>query len=527
MKNVFTAIFFAFISLVCVAQSKIDVLHYKYNIEVSDKNDSVFGVAEIKVRSLNTSEQLEFDLIGTAKGVKGMKVSKVSGHNTLRFINALERLTVLLSAPFTKGDTAIFTIAYSGIPDDGLIISKNKFGKRTYFSDNWPNRARHWIPCNDDPSDKASVEFLVTAPAHYKVVANGILQEEKILSQNRTLTHWKEDTPLPTKVMAIGVADFAVDNVDTVRGIQVSSWVYRENRTDGFKEYSIAPSILSFMIDYIGPYPYKKLANVQSKTIFGGMENAGAIFYDENTVDGFKNDEKLIAHEIAHQWFGDMATEKSFAHLWLSEGFATYLAHTYIESKYGTDNLNAEMKKDRDQIIAFARNSRQPVVDSVSDFMELLNPNSYEKGGWILHMLRRQLGDTVFLQSIRKYYETYAGKNAETKDFQKIVEEVSGKGLSVFFQQWLYTPGVPELDIKWKLNENEKMVEFTVTQKQQKLFDFPLEVATSIDKRMSTIQTVNISKRQETFTLPYVLRPASFLADPHVSLLADIKLGRE
>lgn len=525
MQKLFVAFLLAFLNLNVAAQNKIDVLHYKFSIEVNDKNDSVLGVAEIKVRSLHTSEQFDLDLIAAGQGVKGMKVSSVAGPNVLRFMSTSEKLTVLLSDSFLKDDSATFTVMYAGIPDDGLIISKNKFGKRTFFSDNWPNRARYWIPCNDDPSDKASVEFLITAPAHYKVVANGILQEEKELSQNKKLTHWKEDVPLPTKVMAIGVADFAVDNVDTVKGIPVSSWVYKENRTDGFKDYSIAPSILSFMMDYIGPYPYKKLANVQSTTIFGGMENASAIFYDERTVDGRQDDESLIAHEIAHQWFGDMATEKSFAHLWLSEGFATYLAHRYLESKYGADHLNAEMKSDRDKIIAFARNSRQPVVDSVSDFMELLNPNSYEKGGWILHMLRRQLGDAVFQQIIRKYYETYAGKNAETKDLQKIVEEVSGKDFSVFFQQWLYVPGVPELDIEWKRKEKE--VEFTVTQKQQILFSFPLEVATSMDKRMSGIKTVHISKREETFTIPSVLRPDTFIADPAISLLADIRVKQE
>jgi aminopeptidase N len=136
------------------------------------------------------------------------------------------------------------------------------------------------------------------------------------------------------------------------------------------------------MIDYIGPYPYEKLANVQSKTIFGGMENASAIFYEETSAALYQNVESLLAHEIVHQWFGDMASEKSFPHLWLSEGFATYLTHIYIESKYGTDSLNNEMKNDRDAIIGFVKESSKPVVDSISPLMDLLNANSYQKGGW-------------------------------------------------------------------------------------------------------------------------------------------------
>ncbi len=130
-----------------------------------------------------------------------------------------------------------------------------------------------------------------------------------------------------------------------------NSWVYPENKKEGFYDYAVAKDILTYHINYIGPYPYKKLANVQSKTSFGGMENAGAIFYAENQLTVYRQEEELLSHEIVHQWFGDMATEKSFAHLWLSEGFATYLTHMYIESKYGTDSLNKEMRIDRDELL--------------------------------------------------------------------------------------------------------------------------------------------------------------------------------
>ena len=230
-----------------------------------------------------------------------------------------------------------------------------------------------------------------------------------------------------------------------------------EDRDKGFYDYALAADILPFFIKNVGPYGYKKLANVQSKTTFGGLENANTIFYSENSVTGNRKSEGTIAHEIAHQWFGNMATEKSFAHLWLSEGFATYMTTLYMEHKYGADTARSMLLKDRDEVIEFAKTTDQPVIDESTDYMKLLNANNYQKGGWILHMLRRQLGDSLFWKSVQKYYSTYAGKNADSHDLQLIFEKVSGKNLSAFFKQWLYTPGIPKLDVTWSyLTEGEK-----------------------------------------------------------------------
>lgn len=232
----------------------------------------------------------------------------------------------------------------------------------------------------DQPGDKASFEFLVTAPEHYQVVSNGIQIEETSLSSHKKRTHWREDIPLPTKVMVIGVADFAVQHAGFVNNcIPVSSWVFPENADKGFYDYSIGTAVLAFFDQYIGPYPYRKLANVQSKTVYGGMENAGAIFYYENSVTGQRGEEGLFAHEIVHQWFGDMATEKSFAHLWLSEGFATYLTHIYMESKYGSDSLANRLKEDRLSVLGFVKESKRPVVDSTPTTSACSMPTAIRK----------------------------------------------------------------------------------------------------------------------------------------------------
>jgi aminopeptidase N len=525
----FTLLFSAFI-LVGQGQNQIDVLHYKFSIEVNDKSDTIYGQAKIYFKLTEPVSSISLDLTSLSTNKKGMTVTDVFfdpfSSMTLPFKHEKDKLTVTLNQQRAKGDGSFITIFYKGIPADGLIISKSQFGKRTFFADNWPNRAHNWIPCVDDPADKATVEFIVTAPSHYQVISNGVQIEETNLPGDKKLTHYKEEVPLPTKVMVIGVADFAVSTVANINCIPIYSWVYPENKTEGFIDYSMAKDILAFHVDYIGPFPYKKLANVQSKTKFGGMENAGAIFYAEDRVNGRQDQEELLSHEIVHQWFGDMATEKSFAHLWLSEGFATYLTHLYIESKYGTDSLNNEMKYDRENVIDFVKRSRRPVVDSTPNYMQLLNANSYQKGSWILHMLRRQLGDSVFKKSIRLYYATYAGKNAETKDLQKIFETVSGKNLEKFFRQWLYNPENLQLDFTWKYDKKKNNVTVTLTQLQKSEdFEFPFEIliqesTVTMPKRMIKA----VSKRSETFVFPVKSKPVRVEIDPMTSLLFEGKL---
>ena len=356
-----------------------------------------------------------------------------------------------------------------------MIISKNKFGDRTYFGDNWPNRAHNWIPCNDRPDDKAPFEFIVTAPSQYQVISNGVKKEERKLDGKRTLTRWKEDVPLSTKVMVIGVARFSIKEYsNSPANVPVSAWVYPQDKENGFYDYGVAPDIVKFFSGYIGAFPYEKLANVQSTTSFGGMENASCIFYSERSVTGNRKWEDVLAHEIAHQWFGDMASEKSFAHLWLSEGFATYFTDMYIEHKYGKDSATKRLQKERKEAIEFATYSSHSVVDSTSSLMSLLNANSYQKGAWVLHMLRNEVGDSVFHKTIQTYYQQYKGSNADTRDFEAVAEKVSGKELKWFFDQWLYQPGIPRLDISYFIDKNE--VEVNISQKQKRVYKIPLEV---------------------------------------------------
>lgn len=307
-------------------QPGVDVLHYDFNITLSDASDTIDCSALIRCEVNTTPTSLNFDLVSRNAAGKGMKVTGVWDGATRQPIGYTHAGDVLkISNGGVPAGRREIRIQYRGIPADGLIISKNKYNQRTFFSDNWPNRARNWLVCHDHPSDKASVDFIVTAPAHYQVVANGVLVEETNINESLRLSHWQETADLPMKVMGFGAAAFAVNYAGDVGNVPVYSWVYPADRDKGFADYGLATRVLPFFVNNIAPYPYRKLANVESKTIFGGMENAGAIFYSEKSITGKGGLEELLAHEIAHQWFGNMATEADWPHVWLSEGFSKRL----------------------------------------------------------------------------------------------------------------------------------------------------------------------------------------------------------
>lgn len=520
-----------------------DVQHYRFAIQLNDANDTVKGQAKVRIKFLKDVSSFQLDLVkqkGMAPGLDGSNAGSTHVRDTKK-ING-EGKGMLVSAITEDGKNVAFTqdadvininttaatnsvhnytIIYQGIPADGLIISTNKFGHRTFFGDNWPNRAHNWLPCADYPADKAQVDFLVTAPDHYSVVANGLKVEETVLPNHLKLTHWKETAQLPTKVMVIGVADFAIDHPGNAGTVPVYTYVFPENKDAGFKSYAMATGILQFYIKNVGPFAYGKLANVQSKTIFGGMENAGAIFYFENSTTT-PDIEELMAHEIAHQWFGDAASEQNFGHVWLSEGFATYMTNLYLEHKYGPDTLKKREAEDRKTVLSFEKRRHTPIVDTLvkSNYMQLLNANSYQKGGWVLHMLRRKLGDAAFWKGIRNYYAKYNGGNAYTSGLQKIMEQASGKDLKQFFQQWLYTSGHPDLGISWKYDATKGTIEITVTQNQDNLYEAPLELSAG-----NQLHTISLKDRITTASFKVTAKPADVKADPNVNLLGTFAVS--
>lgn len=498
----------------------INVLSYSFEIDLNDSTDVVRGTTDIEIEFLKDVDRFYLDLSYKQADSAGMRVQQITEFgNRVDFQQHSDQITLNIVHAH-EGERRTYLISYSGIPGDGLIISENKFGDRTFFGDNWPNRGHHWLPLVDHPSDKAFVEFLVHAPEHYKVVSVGTLLEES-REGGRVTSHWKTSYPLSTKMMVIGVSPFEVEYLESASGIPVSSWVYPQNKEEGFLDYSMALQPLDYFESYLAPYPYKKLANVQSKTVYGGMENASCIFYHERSVSGKQGIENLLAHEIAHQWFGDAVSELDWHHIWISEGFATYLEDLYIEHTHGRDAFVASMLDEKGQVLRFASRRLAPIVDTTLPVStRLLNKNVYEKAGWVLHMLRHDMGDAKFRECVQTFYEKYKYKNALTEDFMEVVESVTGKEYDAFFQQWFHTAGHPVLSFKWKAKG--RSIELTINQHQeQHVFLFPIEIEIAGKAGKSIRHRVEMDARQKSMHIELPFKAKEVLLDPDTWLLYE------
>ena len=279
--NLFTTALLIVVPLISKADTypinkNIDIKHYVFKLSLSDADNEITGTTLV---TLNFKEagmknfRLDFINKTSARKDKGMVVDAVRINKTaVDYTHGNDELIISLPAPSTKNQTLIFTIQYHGIPYDGLRIGATKLGDRSFFNENWPNRGRHWLPIVDHPYDKATSEFIVKAPSHYKVVSNGLLMEESELGNSNRLTHWKQSVPVSSWLFVLGVADFAVKYVDEFRGKSIQTWVYAKNREAGFYDFDEpTKKVLEFYSNYVGPYAYEKLANIQTPSVNGGL----------------------------------------------------------------------------------------------------------------------------------------------------------------------------------------------------------------------------------------------------------------
>ena len=521
-----TILFFGINSILSAQSYKqrfntLDVQHYKLSLSVNDTTNVINAEIEVSIRFKKSVSNFQLDLVAKDSTGMGMQVDSVYQNNiAVAFSQKNNKLTieakhVFPSLPYT------YKIIYSGIPKDGLLISKNSYGDRTFYGDNWPNKAHNWFPCVDHPSDKATIEYFITSPNHYQTIANGYLVEETNLDNDLILYHWKTEMPIPTSVMVFGIAKFAVQNIGETHNIPVSTWVYPQTKEQGFYDFSIAKDILNYFIENVGDYPFLKLANVQSKTRFEGMENAGIIFYFEDSVNGKQNHEDLIAHEIAHQWFGNSVSQIDWPHVWLSEGFATYFTDLYILKTKDTATFKERMQEKRTTVLNFYKIQQTPVIDiNSTNLTSILNVNSYEKGAWILHMLKNKVGEENFWKGIKTYYEFYKFKNASTTDFKNVMAHVSGKNLDVFFEQWLLKTGQPKIKATW-IHGGDKL-RIIVEQLQETVFQFPLELELIYSDGSSEIKTIQVSTKNEPFVVTTkALEVTKINFDPNINLLFE------
>ena len=258
------------------------------------------------------------------------------------------------------------------------------------------------------------------------------------------------------------------------------------------------------------------------------MENAAAIFYSEEAVADGKDDTPLLAHEIAHQWYGNTVTEADWPHLWLSEGVATYLTGLYLEHARGAAALRQYMERARRRVVRFhAGNPNTPLVDTTfSDPAELLTTNPYQKGAWVLHMLRYKLGTDTFWAGLRAYYERYRNENASTADFRAVMADVSGQELGTFFEQWTRRAGHPVIEGTWRHDAGAQECVVTLRQTQDGTpFTVLVDVAVTTDSTRAT--TVSMTSRTTNARVPCSQPPSSLTLDPNVRLLGAFSMTRE
>jgi len=513
----------------------IDIEAYRFEITLRDDTDEIAGRATVALRfTAGGVTEVPLDLIGRGSDGRGMEVSAVTGPGggSLAFRHEDDLLTVTLAEPGAAGELATFTVGYRGIPASGLRIGPNKYGERTFFSDNWPNRARNWLPTVDHIGDKATNEFVITAPAHYQVVSNGRLVEETDLDGGMRLTHWRQSVPIPPWLYVVGVARFAVQHLGEFKGVPVQTWVYARDRDAGFYDFAVPTmEVLHFYDTYVGPFAYEKLANITSPATGGGMEAATALMYGENSVTGERSVRwrNVIIHEIAHQWFGNAVTESEWDDVWLSEGFATYFTLLFREHAYGRDDFVAGLKEAAERVWRwYDENPNYRIVhDNLDDMSRVTSVATYQKGAWVLHMLRARLGDEAFWRGIRLYYARYLNATASTDDFMRAMEEASGDDLQGFFDQWLRQGGNPAVEGSWRYADGAVEVELRQVQTVGR-FELWLDVGVYAggDPVPVLVTTVEVGPEVNRVVIPVATEPSDVRLDPGTRALFRAEFGR-
>ena len=513
-----------------------DVLQYDFRVEfpATAFPDIVRFVATTTAYRRGTTVALSLDL-AAAMQVDSVRVNA----SAARFTRPGDSVRVTL--PAGQDDTVRVSVFYHGLPTDGLIVRRDSTLGWTAFGDNFPDRARQWLAVVDHPADKALVHWDVVAPATHRVIANGRLMEETPdgapAATRRVRTRWQTQRPIYTAVMVIGVAPFAVvELADTtcLRGevtgcVKQSVWTTPAKRGVVPGNFARAGEMVALFSRLAGAFPYEKLAHVASSTRYGGMENAAAIFYADNLFRAGSPSEGLIAHETAHQWFGDAVTEREWPDVWLSEGFATYFAALWSEHAHGSAAFRREMAEMRAEVLASPITVEKPVIDTgLDDLKRVLNTNVYQKAGFVLHMLRREIGDSAFFGGIRSYYAAHRHRNASTADLRAEFEKSAGRELEWFFAQWMQRPGFADVRPSWRWDAARGKLVASVAQ-GVRFAPYRLSLLIDVTDAAGVTQRVRIlvpAQVTSTIDVPLSLTaaPRRVDFDPDVSVLGTVSV---
>ncbi|MBI1850877.1 MAG: HEAT repeat domain-containing protein [Planctomycetes bacterium] len=518
----------------------MDVQHLELHVSFDADAKTVTGEVTLTVKPItDKARTLELD-------APELHVKKVTLHDAgdLPFRHDGETLRIELPATLPSADAPKVTIAYDAKPRKGAYFVGPDEGypskPRQIWTQGESEDNRFWFPSYDFPNDKATSEMFATVPAGQTAVSNGQLVEitEDPKTHARTF-HWRTDQPHSSYLVSLAIGEF--EEVDDQFGdVPVQYFVPKgTGRETTLRSFGVTPEAMRFFSDKIGVrYPYAKYAQTCAVDfIFGGMENISATTQTANTLHGpeaepERSSQGLVAHELAHQWWGDMLTCRDWAHIWLNEGFATYFEALFREHHDGVDEFRFDMlNAARSYLAEDSGEYRRSIVTNVyTEPMDLFDSHTYPKGGWCLNMIRGILGDALFWKSIHHYAETNAWKNVVTDDLRRAIEETTGRNLDWFFDEWLYHGGHPEFRVESEWDADTKLVRISVAQTQTvddltPLFRMPLDIEVRTPAETKTYP-VEVSKAHHEFVFPCSEEPQMIRFDPHHRVLATLDQPR-
>ncbi len=473
------------------------------------------------------------------------RVTNLAGRD-IRFEHDAQKLTIHFATALPVESDATIIVHYRCVdPVEGMtfVIPDDAYPDRptAVHTQGETDTSRYWYPCIDAPQDRLVTEIIATVPKPFFALSNGALLETKDAGPNHTTYHWKQAIPQVFYLATLAIGDFDVYR-NTWRDLPVDVYVPRGRLADAKRTYARTTDMLDYFSDITGvTYPFEKYAQVLVPMFkFGGMENTTATtlvdlaLLDEtaaidNDLDG------LIAHELAHQWYGDLITCRSWPHTWLNEGFATFFQSMWTEHHKGREDYLYQFWNRYRGLINSDRTD-VPGAIVLYRYSYSFEPFShkgslaYSKGACVLHMLRSQLGEEAFWSAIRKYTRQYREKQVETDQLRRVFEEVSGRNLEQFFQQWVYRPGLPHLNVRYRWLPADGMAELDIVQEQPisedvPAFALPLEIAFHVDGETIT-DTIHMHDRKTTHRRRLSAAPSMVVIDPHLKVLKKLTVDK-
>ncbi|MBU1628041.1 M1 family metallopeptidase [bacterium] len=448
--------------------SQIDILHYKIEIDVYPLQKQISGRTTLNIRSLD-------DNLSTFKlDFEGLSIESVN-LDGFDVVYSYDNRYITVEPDFIINKDTEFevVISYNGKPTRGFYFSNNSI-----YTHNEPKHwddlswARYWYPCNAVPWDKATSETIIKVPDNLIVASNGLLVEVIDLEETKeSIYHWREDYPIATYLVSLAISEYYTFS-DYYNEMELTYFVYPYMAQFVPYEFSDLPDMISFYSRKIHPYPFEKYGMAVAD-MSGAMENQTITSLGSYIVTGNKFYNWLYAHELAHQWWGDMVTLTDWREIWLNEGFATYFDSLYTEYALGDAPFKARLNEFKDAYFGSLDWENFPIY--APDYM--WGNTVYKKGAVVLHMLRDLVGDEDFWKIIQKYARDFAYSNSTIGDFIQICEEAYGEDLGWFFDEWIYQKGYPEYNVSWfskAVDDNHFTVEVTLQQIQMIPRKFPL-----------------------------------------------------